>query len=571
MHKFNRILCVMLSLAICIGCVTTIPAKATTDTIYPIEGEIRVLPPDVALIYSLAGTTGHEAKKKDKNKSEKIAELVDETSVLVVGEAEDGDGDKWYKIKFGDSFKKTGYVYNTFVMLKPEYKLDKAFEKTLKDFPESYHDDLRTLHAKFPNWKFVANKIDLSLKDAVDLQFNPAATNCAANKKLVELTYGGKEWRDKRAYNSSTKRYVEKYSGWTYASRSAIAYFVDPRNYLDDSYIFAFLQQPYDKKLQDKEGLRTVVAGTFLEKGYDKDKDSKIDKDAYIDDIMLAAKESGVSPYVLAAAIIVEVGVNGSTVTSGKKYTHTYIDPKTNKKVTKQYKGVYNFYNWNATGDDVIGNALKYAKEQGWTSREKAIVGGAKLYAEGYIEVGQDTYYYKNYNYVVEPYSEHQFAESIYGSIADSQKISKAFLGDENKTAIFEIPVFEKMGDTPNPAPTLKDNSSGNNSNDNSADSSEDNSTDSSDNSSGDNSSSESTTSKPEPEPKPEPVIKKGDINGDDKISIVDLAALKRHMLEVKKLKGDALKAADVNDDGNVSIIDLAAIKRHLLGVKTID
>lgn len=523
MQKFNRILCVILSLTICIGCITIISAKATTTT-YPIEGEICVLPPDVAYVYSLAGTTDHEAKKADKGKSKKLDELADETAVRVLGEELDGDEDTWYKINYGKSYEKTGYVYSAHVMLKPEYKLDKAFEKTLSDFPESYHDDLRILHTKYPNWQFIADKIELSFKDAVDLQFVPASTNCRANKKLVELTYGGNEWRDKRAYNKKTEKWTTKYDTWTYASYDAIAYFMDPRNYLEDSSIFAFLQQSYDKKLQNEDGLRTIVAGTFLEKGYGKD------KDAYIDDIMLAAKKSGVNPYVLAAAIIVEVGSEGSAVVSG-----TY----------KGYEGYYNFYNWNATGDDVLGNALAFAKEQGWNSRQKAIVGGAKLYAEAYVSAGQDTYYYKNYNYVIEPYSSHQFAESIYGSIIDAKHSSKAFLDDPNKTVVFKIPVFEEMGDTATPAPTLKN--------------------DSSNDKPSDDSSSNTTPSTPEP------VIKKGDINGDDKISIIDLAALKRHMLEVKKLKGDAIKAADVNGDGNVSIIDLAAIKRHLLGVKKIN
>ena len=537
-RKFNRVLCVILSVIMSLGCITIIPTKAAAVT-YPFQGEICLLPPDVALVYSLAGTTGHEAKKEDINKSKKIAELEDETLVMVLGEELDGDRDKWYKIGYGKSYKKTGYVYSTLVIAKPEYKTDKAFEKTLSDFPESYHDDLRSLHAKYPNWQFIADKVNLSFKDAVDLQYSPASKDCKINKKLVELIYGGNEWRDMRAFNKKTEKWTTKYDTWTYASYDAIAYFADPRNYLEDAYIFAFLQQPYDKKLQNKAGLRTVVAGTFLEKGYDND------KDAYIDDLMLAAKKSGVSPYVIAAAIIVEVGPNGSTVTSGKY---------------KGYKGYYNFYNWNATGEDVIGNALKFAKEKGWNTREKAIVEGAKLYAEAYVAAGQDTYYYKNYNYTVEPYSEHQFAESIYGSIIDAKKISKAFLDDPNKTVIFKIPVFEEMGDSPSPVPKRKDNSS----NDSNEDFSDD------DTSSGESSDTSSDGTSSETVPEPEPVIKKGDINGDEKISIIDLAALKRHMLDVKKLDGDAVKAADVNDDGNVSIIDLAAIKRHLLGVKKI-
>ena len=485
---------------------------------YPVKGEIKnAYGKGVAQIYSLAGMTGHEANVADKNKSQKIAELSDGAVVMVLSEANDGDGDKWYKINFGESFEKTGYAFAEHVVLKPEYTYNEDFEKQILQFPESYHSALRALHAQYPNWCFIADEIDITFKEAVDLQYNPSSNDCKTNKKLVELTYGGEEWRDSRAYNKETQTWTTKYYTWTYASYDAIAYFTDPRNYLNENSIFAFLQQPYDKNIHTKDGLRTVVAGSFLEKGYDND------KDAYIDDIMSASEQSNVSPYVLAAAIIVEVGANGSTVISG-----TYPG----------YEGYYNFYNWNATGNDVIGNALQYAKEQGWDTREKAIVGGAVKYAEAYVAAGQDTYYYKNYNYVVKPYSTHQFAESIYGSITDSKRISKVFLNNADGTVVFKIPVFKEMADTASPLPTQNKPTT-----------------------------PEDTPTVPE---EPEVVIKKGDTNSDGQINAVDLAAVKMHILGVKSLSGDAAKAADINGDGAINAVDLASVKMHILGVKPI-
>ena len=63
--------------------------------------------------------------------------------------------------------------------------------------------------------------------------------------------------------------------------------------------------------------------------------------------------------------------------------------------------------------------------------------------------------------------------------------------------------------------------------------------------------------------------IKLGDIKGDDKITIIDLLLLKRHIMagtkENWKLKGDKLKAADINNDGKVNIIDLLLLKRYLI------
>lgn len=427
MKVFNKFLSVALSLVVVFACFAVVPVKAIT---YPVMGEISSSS-GKASIYSLPGTPGHETAG-NKNESKWLCDLANGTTIKILGSEADGDGDIWYKINYGNNFENTGYAFSARVSIKYDYVYDEAFENSLKDFPESYHEALRSLHAKYPKWQFIAHNINIDLETAVDMQYSPS--DVSKRKKMVELTYGGNEWRDMRSYNAATDTWTQTYSGWTYASRDAIAYFVDPRNYLTERYVFAFLEQSYNKSLQTKEGLRTVVANTFLSKGYNND------ADAYLDDLILAAEQSGVSPYVLAAAIILEVGVNGSTVTSG-----TYPG----------YEGYYNFYNWNATGNDVIGNALKFAKEKGWNSREAAIVGGAKLYADGYVSVGQDTYYYKNFNYVTSQSVDHQYAESVYATRGDATRISVAFIDNTSGTATFKIPVFENMGDRANTVPCV--------------------------------------------------------------------------------------------------------------------
>lgn len=465
--------------------------------------------------------TGVAIRTEPNTKTSSVLARISNVTVTVLStvegeQAESGGTKTWYKIKYS-SYE--GYVYGAYISFPPssdDYVYDEDFEKNIENFPESYRDALRALHSKYPNWQFVAHNIDMDLNAAIDLQYSPSDTS--KRKKMVELTYGGNEWRDIRSYDSEKQVWIETYGGWTYASRAAIAYFVDPRNYLTESNIFAFLEQSYNKELQTKDGLRTVVANTFLANGYDND------ADAYLDDLILAAEKSGVSPYVLAAAIILEVGVNGSTVTSGNWDAYEGA-----------YKDCYNFYNWNATGDDVIKNALQFAKDKGWNTREAAIIGGAELYADGYVNAGQDTYYYKNYNYVNSQSVNHQYAESVYGSLGDANRISVAFIDNTSGTAVFKIPVFKNMGDTASPKPTVAE------------------------------------TPQPTPTPTPpEPVIKKGDTNSDNKINAVDLAAVKMHILGVKKLEGTAAKAGDVNGDGAINAVDLAAIKMHILGVKTI-
>ena len=52
-----------------------------------------------------------------------------------------------------------------------------------------------------------------------------------------------------------------------------------------------------------------------------------------------------------------------------------------------------------------------------------------------------------------------------------------------------------------------------------------------------------------------------GDINGDGKISITDIAKIKLHIIEKEILTGAGYVAGDINDDARLSITDLAQIK----------
>ncbi len=526
MQKFKSYLSIVLCLSLLVELLAGLSVKAVT---YPVNGEIKnAHNKDVAQIYSLPGTTGHETEE-NKNKSQKLCDLPNGTKVLVLEEAVDGDGDKWYKIKYGENFDNEGYAYSVHVILKPEYEFDEDFEKNLENFPESYRDALRQLHAKYPNWNFVANNFDLTFKEAVEAQYD--VSNVKNTRKWVEFTYGGNEWRDMRAYDTAANKWITLEARWTYASRAAIEYFMDPRNSLNENMIFAFMQQSYQADDNMQENLRTVIKGTFLENGYDKDGNGKIEgdaeKSAYVEDLIKAAQESEVSPYVLAATIIVEQGVAGESALISGKYPG--------------FEGYYNFFNFSANGstaDEIAKSGLAYAKENGWNSREKAIVGGAKSYADGYINVGQDTYYYKDFN-VVNKVWWHQYASSLYDAWTNARYLQKGCTTSTDAVITFSIPIFAQMPEEVCPAPSvvvIPD---------------------------------PTPTPTPTPTP-PKPVIKKGDTNNDGVVNAVDLAAVKMDILAVKKLDGDARTAGDVNGDGAINAVDLAAIKMHILGVKSI-
>ena len=62
------------------------------------------------------------------------------------------------------------------------------------------------------------------------------------------------------------------------------------------------------------------------------------------------------------------------------------------------------------------------------------------------------------------------------------------------------------------------------------------------------------------------PDVLLGDINMDAKVDAIDYAFLKKHLLGMGDLAGDALRSADVNHDNAVDALDLSILKQYLLG-----
>ena len=67
-------------------------------------------------------------------------------------------------------------------------------------------------------------------------------------------------------------------------------------------------------------------------------------------------------------------------------------------------------------------------------------------------------------------------------------------------------------------------------------------------------------------------IILYGDVNGDGKISSIDLLVLQRHILELEKLSGVFIKAGNIRKDGkNPSSLDCLLIQRHILELQIIE
>lgn len=503
------------------------------------------------------------------------------------------DGYTWYNITTNSGI--TGYVRGDFLKIySSSDTTDKSFEEQIAEFPDSYKSYLRTLHAVYPNWIFVADKLSTSFEAAL-------AEECIFPRKLVNMSADGISWRSMadKVYNWSSGTWNLDAGNWTGASREVIAYYLDPRNFLNSKDIYMFLQQSYDPSTQTEAGVTKLVSGTYLAKTYTDPKDTEYGG-SYPKVIMAAAKASGVNPYIIAATLIIEQGTNGtSDLISGTNAT---------------YPGYYNFFNYKASGSNVVLNGLTYAKSQGWDTRSKSIIEGAKKYAQEYINVGQDTYYYKDFNVITLNYN-HQYAQSVYDARSSSARVRSMFIDDTSAALVFRIPVFTSIPSTVYPMPVENDkrnnyylsemsvaglnpafsmytqNYSLSVSGDttvyaNAVDGASIVSPTSISLNSGSNTvgivvraetgytntytlkvnAATACTLKISTESPTGSTVVTGDLNGDGGISATDLAQLKLYLIGRITLSSNALTAADTNGDGKITTTDLARVKLHIVG-----
>ena len=92
---------------------------------------------------------------------------------------------------------------------------------------------------------------------------------------------------------------------------------------------------------------------------------------------------------------------------------------------------------------------MEYAKSQGWDSKEKAVFGGAKFIANGYIKKGQNSVYFQKFNVANGPsrVGTHQYMTNMSAGYTESisTKNSYSAYGITNESLVFIIPVFSNM------------------------------------------------------------------------------------------------------------------------------
>lgn len=373
-------------------------------------------------------------------------------SLTILSETTDSSGAKWYKISCGNV---TGYVSAAYVQLTSsgsQGSSDADFESymTKQGFPESYKPYLRTLHEQHPKWIFTAQKLGVDWNTA-------SKEECVVGRNLVHSSALA-SWKsmEKGAYDFNGGYWYGLDGSWVAASKEIIMYYMDPRNFLNDTYIFMFENQSYNSSYQTESGVKTILADTFMSGSYTCPDTKK--KYTYSQTFMDAAKKSGVSPYHLASRCRNEQGVNGAPQSLG---------------TVKGYENYFNFFDIQAYATSTMTAAemgCKYAKTTNptyllpWTNQYKSIVGGSIFLGTGYITKGQDTLYLQKFDMVDggNGLYYHQYMTCVFGQANEAISLKNAYSQDILNSAMeFKIPVYNNMPDKLCPKPT----SSGDNNN----------------------------------------------------------------------------------------------------------
>ena len=276
-----------------------------------------------------------------------------------------------------------------------------------------------------PNWQFEILYTGLDFNTAVQGEYDYAGRT--ANQ--VDLSRYSGEWI---AENPVV------IGGWASASYKAIAYYMDPRNILNDVDVFQFVDlADYLASGATLDSIQYQVNETFL--------------NDYAEDVRSACESQNINPYYIIARLLQEQGKNGSDT--------IYMDGGDGKKY-------FNPFNINAIEGDEVKTALAKAKQEGWDTMKKGIEGGIKFIKKEYLDAHQNTLYLNKFD--VNPASPggfytHQYMQNLSAAYSEARIFRGAYedTGTLDNNIKFIIPVYENMPTKPSEIPRNEVTSSG--------------------------------------------------------------------------------------------------------------
>ncbi len=386
-------------------------------------------------------------------------------------------------------------LYSGFDMPTSE-ALDSSFEKSIKDFPEDYKPYLRAIRKSHGKWTFTPLYTNLDFYDAF------------VNEKYVSSIEKSSGYCEDA--NSETEK------GWCIANDDTTKYFLDPRNFLTERYVFMFENLGYSD-LYNETVVKNVLSDTFM------NGKSVLDNQTYSSIFVEAGKTASISPLYLASLARQESGTKVSITTSGNQFTYEGYT----------YKGLYNFFNIGASS----GESNPALAGLVWANGGKGV---------------NNVVNNNNNNDNNETNDNNKPSEvDITNEFISMLKVGKTgeyIRGYDIGTTIKTI-----KNNVGNGATVVVKDSSGNVKNDNDL--------------IGTGYTIEISNKLSS---KSFTYVMFGDLTGDGEINSADLLKMRQYLLGTVNLNGAFLKSAYLSGDGEINSADLLRIRQHLLGTSKI-
>ena len=379
-----------------------------------------------------------------------------------------------------------------------------AFEDSLRaqGFPQSYVNYLGCLHLLRPNWHFEIMQTGLDWNHSVERQRMVGAID-STDTRLCH------------AYSSGCHRTEP---GWFRPTTAATAYFLDPRNFLDERHILQFQILSFSDHFSESH-VQTVLNPTFM---YGR---SPMDGNrTYASIFIEAGQRANVNPIHLASLSRNELGSwrmeNGvrtiPIAARGLRFTYRGVT----------YEGLFNFYNIGAfsSSSNPVLRGLVWAS--GCAPEAPCPLDGSGGTTQPPVVSGDIV------NYLIGR-----------GFRINGSNISGIAVGTTPTQLRNSMPNFNIAVNNSNGVAIGVNNPIG--------------------------TGNIITVSDDEGSVTLNVVII-GDVTGTGVIGSVDMLAIRQHLLGIRTLSGPFAAAADVTRSGSIGSVDMLAIRQHLLGQRAI-
>jgi uncharacterized protein YjdB len=330
-------------------------------------------------------------------------------------------------------------------------------------FPDSYKQYIRNLKIAHPNWTFKALYTGLDWTNSItheSYDVNDGISTVPGNSDNY-----GPNWK-----KNGVNTFID--GPFVIASKKAVSYSMDPRNFLNETGVFQFESLDYNS-LINTSTIDRIISGTTMSSHPTQYKKSN----------NMVTLENGLtwSQIIINAARDAGKSIDSSSKGISSVFLASRMKQETSLEILNNgsingsnstYPGIYNFFNIGATPtagqpNSSVTNGLAYASSKGWTTPAKSINAGATYIWGNYVKWGQNTIYFQKFD-VSNPYGNakalyaFQYMTNIIAPASESKISYNAYSNANmlNLPFVFYIPVYNNMPSTISPHPDSSTSSS---------------------------------------------------------------------------------------------------------------